>query len=117
VTSLNDQFRIVNPGSPFQEQIHAFILDLPEAEAFVEPQRGVEALDVDAERLARVLLVPQQLKERSPLKAADLESKCSRAIRRGARRSAADPRRLFRGQILYFNILARTRGSGRFGKC
>ncbi len=36
---------------PFQEQIHAFILDLSEAEPLVEPERGIEAFDVDAKGL------------------------------------------------------------------
>jgi hypothetical protein len=36
---------------PLEEQIHTPILDQPEPQSLVEPQRGVEALDVDAERL------------------------------------------------------------------
>ena len=52
---------------PLQEQIDAPILDLPEAETLVQPQRGVEALDVDAERLARGLRFGLELtEERGP---------------------------------------------------
>jgi hypothetical protein len=39
-------------NSQLHEQINPAIGDRREPEAFVEPQRGIEALDVDAQRLA-----------------------------------------------------------------
>src|SRR5262249_10222519 len=44
---------IFSARNPFHEQIDAFVLDLPEAQTLVEPKRWIEALDVDAQRLAR----------------------------------------------------------------
>jgi hypothetical protein len=42
------------PGpAPLQEQVHAFIFQQREAESLIEPKRRVEALDVNAQRLAR----------------------------------------------------------------
>jgi hypothetical protein len=52
MTSLNDQFRIVNPGPPLHEQINPVISDRSEPEPLVEPERGIEPFDVDAQRLA-----------------------------------------------------------------
>jgi hypothetical protein len=37
---------------PLHEQINPAIVDLPKPEPLVEPQRGIEAFDVDAQRLA-----------------------------------------------------------------
>jgi hypothetical protein len=37
---------------PFHEQIDAPIVDLPKPEPLVEPERGIEALDMNAQRLA-----------------------------------------------------------------
>jgi hypothetical protein len=52
MTSLNDQFRIVNPGPPLHEQINPATGDRSKPEPLVEPERGIEAFDVDAPRLA-----------------------------------------------------------------
>ena len=38
---------------PFEEQVNAFVFDLPEAEALVKAKGRVELLDVDGQRLAR----------------------------------------------------------------
>jgi hypothetical protein len=50
--------------SPFHEQIDPFVLDLSKAETLGQPQRGIEALYVNAKRLARGarfgLQLPQQ---------------------------------------------------------
>ena len=37
---------------PLQEQIDPAIVDLPEPEPLAEPQRGIEALDMNAQWLA-----------------------------------------------------------------
>ena len=38
---------------PFHEQVDAAVLDLQKPEALVEPQRGIEAFDVEAQQPAR----------------------------------------------------------------
>ena len=40
-------------GKPLHEQIHPPVVDLPKPEPLVEPQRGIEALDMNAQQPAR----------------------------------------------------------------
>lgn len=57
VESVHDSL----PDTHSRKQIDTLVLDLAEAEALVQGQRGVEALNVDAERLARRLRFGLQL--------------------------------------------------------
>jgi hypothetical protein len=39
--------------SPLHEQIDTLVLDLPEPKPLIEPERGIEPLDVNVQRFAR----------------------------------------------------------------